>query len=124
MPTLKERLRADLATAMKARDETTVATLRLALTAVTNDEVAGSAARELSDDQVQAVLVRESRKYAESFEAFHSAGRAEQAAEEQARAAVLARYLPAPLDDVELDELVEAAVQATGADSPRAIGPR
>ena len=97
MTELKAQLRTDLTTAMKARDELRTATLRMALAAVTAEEVAGKKARELTDDQVQAVLRREAKKRREAAEAFGSAGRAEQAAREQAEGEVLAGYLPAQL---------------------------
>ena len=73
--TLKERLRADLTTAMKARDELVKATLRMTLTAIGNAEVAGTEARELSDDEVLRVIAKEAKKRAESAEAFAGAGR-------------------------------------------------
>jgi uncharacterized protein YqeY len=122
MAELKERLRGDLNTAMKARDELTTATLRMALTAVTNEEVAGKAARELSDDDVLKVLGREAKKRREAAEAFDAAGRAELANRERAEGEVLDRYLPAPLSDSELGELIAAAVSEAGATSPRDIG--
>lgn len=108
--TLKARLRADLTTAMKARDTLTTGTLRLAIAAITNAEVSGSTARELSDAEVMAVLNKEVRKRAEAAEAFSGAGRAEQAAKEEAEAAVLTGYLPKPLTDAEINALVGSAV--------------
>ena len=122
MPELKDRLHADLNTAMKARDEVTTATLRMALTAVTNEEVAGKAARELSDDEVLKVLAREEKKRREAAEAFDGANRPELAARERAEGEVLDRYLPAQLGDEELAELVAAAVAEAGATSPRDMG--
>ncbi|MGS0687485.1 GatB/YqeY domain-containing protein [Nakamurella sp. GG22] len=115
--TLKGRLRADLTTAMKARDTLTTGTLRMALAAVTTAEVAGSTAKELTDTEVQAVLAKEVRKRAEAAEAFAGAGRAEQAAQEEAEAAVLSGYLPTPLDDAGLGSLVSAAVEQVRADT-------
>ncbi len=115
--TLKGRLRADLTTAMKARDTLTTGTLRMALAAVTTAEVAGSTAKELTDAEVQAVLAKEVRKRGEAAEAFAGAGRAEQAAQEEAEAAVLSGYLPTPLDDAELGSLVTAAVEQVRADT-------
>jgi uncharacterized protein YqeY len=119
---LKARLHADLNAAMKARDEITTATLRMALTAVTNEEVAGKSARELSDDEVIRVLTRENKKRREAAEAFDGAGRPELAARERAEGEVLERYLPAQLDDTELAELVRVAVAETGAASMRDMG--
>jgi hypothetical protein len=122
MPELKDRLHADLNTAMKARDELTTATLRMALTAVTTEEVAGKSARELSDDEVLRVLGKEAKKRREAAEAFAAAGRDELAARERAEGEVLDGYLPAQLDDAELAELVRAAVAEAGATAPNQMG--
>ena len=115
VPELKDRLRTDLTTAMKARDELTTATLRMVLSAVTAEEVAGKEARELTDDDVQAVMRREAKKRREAAEAFAGAGRAEQAERERAEEGVLAAYLPAQLSDDDLTALVAAVGAATGA---------
>ena len=119
---LKERLQADLTGAMKARDELRAATLRMALTAVTTEEVAGKKARVLSDDEVLTVLTREAKKRREAAEAFDGAGRGELATRERAEGEVLAGYLPAQLGEDELAEIVRAAIAETGADSPKAMG--
>jgi uncharacterized protein len=119
---MKDRLRSDLTAAMKARDEVTVRTLRMALTSVTKEEVAGSSARELSDDEVLAVLTREAKRRREAADAFAAAGREGQAAAERAEGAVLDAYLPAQLTDAELGELVATAIEETGASGPRAMG--
>ena len=115
MNELKERLRTDLNAAMRARDQVRLRTLRLALTSITNEEVSGDAARELSDDEIVRVLTREAKKRREAAEAFESAGRADQAAAERAEGAVLAVYLPAQLTDEELTSMVSAAIAETGA---------
>jgi hypothetical protein len=107
---LKARLRADLTAAMKARDTLTTGTIRLALAAITTAEVSGTTAKELSDAEVMAVLGKEVRKRAEAAEAFAGAGRPEQAAKEEAEAAVLTSYLPVPLTDDEVSDLVAKAV--------------
>jgi hypothetical protein len=120
--TLKAQLRSDLTSAMKARDGLRSATIRMALTAITNEEVAGKVARELSDDEVLKVLGREVKKRKEAAEAFAGAGRAEQAAREEAEGEVLSAYLPAQLSDEELHALVDAAVAESGAEGPRAMG--
>ncbi len=122
MSELKDRLRTDLNTAMKARDELTTATLRMALTAVTTEEVAGKAARELTDDEVLKILGREAKKRREAAEAFDGAGRTELAERERAEGTVLDRYLPAQLGDDELGDLVAAAIADAGASSPRDMG--
>jgi uncharacterized protein YqeY len=122
VPPLKERLRADLTTAMKARDELRTATLRMVLSAVTAEEVSGKEARELTDDDVLGVLRREAKKRREAAEAFGSAGRAEQAARELAEGDVLADYLPAQLDDADLAAIVADAVTTTGAAGMKDMG--
>lgn len=110
MAELKARLRADLTTAMKARDTLTTGVLRMTLAAIGTEEVAGDVSRELSDDEVTRVLTREVRKRKEAAEAFRTAGRAEQADGELAEADVLGNYLPKQLDDAELAAIVDRAV--------------
>jgi uncharacterized protein len=122
MPRLKDQLRADLTTAMKARDETRTRTLRMALTAISTEEVSGAAARDLSDDEVIKILTREAKRRREAAAAFADAGRADQAAAEQAEEAVLTGYLPAQLDDDELAAMVAAAIAETGASGPGGMG--
>lgn len=122
---MKSRLQADLTTAMKARDELTASTLRMVLTAITNEEVAGKEHRELTDDDVVTVLGREAKKRRESAEAFDDAGRPELAERERAELGVLAGYLPQALGDDELAAIVAAAVeqvQASGAQGGAAMG--
>jgi uncharacterized protein YqeY len=102
---------------MKARDTLTTGTLRLALAAITTAEVSGSTAKELTDTEVVAVIAKEVRKRAEAAEAFAGAGRAEQAAKEEAEAAVLNGYLPTPLTDDEIAGLVRVAVDGVAANT-------
>jgi uncharacterized protein YqeY len=115
MATLKEQIRADLTTAIKARDELRSSTLRMVLTAITNAEVAGKEAKQLTDDEVLTVLTSEAKKRREAATAFSDGGRAEMAAKEEAEAAVLADYLPEPLTAAEVEALVTAAIEQTGA---------
>jgi uncharacterized protein YqeY len=122
VPELKDRLRTDLTTAMKARDELTTATLRMVLSAVSAEEVAGKESRELTDDEVQGVLRREAKKRREAAEAFAGAGRAEQADRERAEEGVLAAYLPAQLTDADLAALVADVVSRTGASGMKDMG--
>jgi len=124
MSALKDRLRADLTTAMKARDELRSSTLRMVLTAITNAEVAGKVARELSDEDVLGVLSSEAKRRREAAAAFEEGGRAEMAAKEAAEGEVIAEYLPTPLTEAEIAELVTAAIAQTGAadEGMRAMG--
>ncbi|GHH85293.1 hypothetical protein GCM10018793_52650 [Streptomyces sulfonofaciens] len=125
MTTLKSKLQEDLTAAIKERDELRSSTLRLTLSAITNEEVAGKSARELSDQEVQKVITREAKKRREAAEAFAKGGRPEQAEREKAEGEVLAAYLPKQLSDEELEQIVAAAVAeavGAGAEGPRAMG--
>ncbi|RKT52092.1 GatB/YqeY domain-containing protein [Saccharothrix australiensis] len=115
MAELKARLQADLTTAIKNRETVRAGALRMALAAITTEEVSGKSARELSDDEVLKVITREVKKRREAAEAFAGAGRAEQAELERSESAVLEGYLPAQLDDAELAALVDAAVAEVAA---------
>lgn len=125
MTKLKNRLREDLTAAIKERDELRSATIRLTLSAITNEEVAGKTSRELSDAEVLGVITREAKKRREAADAYERGGRAESAARERAEGEVLAGYLPKQLADDELSALVAEAVReaaAGGAEGPRAMG--
>jgi uncharacterized protein YqeY len=122
MSSLKDRLNADLTAAMKARDELVTATLRMALTAVRMEEVAGKTARSLSDQEVLAVLAREAKKRREAAEAFMAGGRAELAERERAEGVVLDRYLPAQLGDEDLADVVRKALAETGVTDVKQLG--
>ena len=113
---LKSKLQSDLTESMRARDVVRTATIRMALTAVHADEVAGDAARALSDDEVITVLGREAKKRREAAAAYDSANRPELAERERAELAVLQAYLPEQLGDSELSAIVSAAVQMAAAD--------
>jgi uncharacterized protein YqeY len=123
MSTLKDRLTVDMRTAMKARDEIVTSTLRMALAAVRNAEVAGKESRELSDDEVLGVLTKEAKKRREAATAFADAGRREQAAKERAEEEVLDRYLPKQLAEAELADLVAGALAAGGFTGRAQMGP-
>ncbi|HET7356996.1 MAG TPA: GatB/YqeY domain-containing protein [Nocardioidaceae bacterium] len=124
MSDLKDRLRADLTTAMKSRDELRSSTLRMLLAAITTAEVAGKQPRELSDDDVVGVLSTEAKKRREAAEAFEGGGRAEQAAKERAEAEVIVEYLPEQLSDEEISALVAGTIErlGVGAEGMRAMG--
>ncbi|MBI1352234.1 MAG: GatB/YqeY domain-containing protein [Actinomycetales bacterium] len=125
MSALKDQLQSDLTVAMKGRDELSAATIRMVLTAITNEEVAGKEHRELSDDDVITVLGREAKKRREAAEAYTDAGREELAERERSELDVIARYLPQPLTEDEVRALVDAAVAevtAGGASGGQAMG--
>ena len=123
MSTLKTRLETDLRDAMKARDELVTATLRMAITAVRNAEVAGKEARDLSDDEVLGVLTREAKKRREAATAFRDGGRTESADRELAEEEVILRYLPKQLTDDEVADIVRAALAEGGFTAMAQMGP-
>jgi uncharacterized protein YqeY len=124
MSALKDRLRSDLTTAIKARDEVRSSTIRMLLTAITNAEVAGKEQRELSDDDIIGVLSTEAKRRREAATAFDGGGRLEMADKERAEGVVIADYLPAQLSEAEIAAIVTAAVEQTGAsgEGMRAMG--
>jgi uncharacterized protein YqeY len=125
MSDMKQTLQSDLTESIRSRDEVRSATLRMALAAITNEEVSGKTARVLTDDEVIMVLGREAKKRRESVEAYTSAGRQELADREEAELAVLAKYLPEALSDAELSALIAQAldeIKAQGAEGMKAMG--
>lgn len=118
----KARLQSDLTDAIRERDGVRSSTLRMVLTAVSNAEVAGKEHRDLNDDEVMAVVVKEAKKRREAADAFISAGRTELAEKEQAELACLEGYLPKQLSDEEIDAVVAEAVAATGASGMKDMG--
>lgn len=119
---LKDQLKSDLTVSMKARDELRSATLRMVLTAVTNEEVSGKEARTLSDADVITVLSRESKKRKEAAQAYEDASRPELAERELAEQAIIAAYLPKQLSDDEIKDIVAAAIQESGASGMGGMG--
>jgi hypothetical protein len=124
MSTLKDQLRTDLTSAMKARDKERAGTLRMVMASITEAEVAGKEAKELTDDEIITILTREAKKRREAATAFADGGRAEQAEKETAEAAVITEYLPAQLSAEEISDLVSKAIAQTGAadEGMRAMG--
>ena len=125
MSALKDQLQSDLTDAMRAQDELTMATLRMALAAITNAEVSGKEARELSDDEVVVVLTSEAKKRREAAESFDAGGATDRADRERAELGVLQRYLPEQLSEDEIKAIVAAAVAAAAAEGktgPAAMG--
>lgn len=122
MGAFKDRLQSDLTAAMRARDELTTATLRMVLTAVGTEQVAGKTARELTDEQVLQVVGREAKKRREAAAAFSDGGRPDRAERELAEERVLTSYLPAQLSDDDLTTLVREAIQDSGASGSHAMG--
>jgi len=119
---IKETLQKDLSEAIRGRNEITSGTIRMVLTAITNEEVAGKEARVLSDDEVITVLSREAKKRREASEAFEAAGRADKAALEKSEGEVIARYLPAQLSEADIAAIIAEAIASTGAAGPADMG--
>jgi uncharacterized protein YqeY len=110
MAELKERLRVDLTEAMKSQDKLRTATLRMILAAIQTEEVSGKQARELTDDDILKVLAREAKKRSEAAEIYTQNGRGELAAEEHAEGRIIDEYLPTPLTDAEVADVVDTAI--------------
>ena len=119
---IKETLQKDLTEAIRGRNEITSGTIRMVLTAITNEEVAGKEARVLSDDEVITVLSREAKKRREASEAFENAGRADKAALEKSEGEVIAKYLPVQLSEADIAAIIAEAIASTGAAGPADMG--
>ena len=122
MAQLKDQLKKDLTDAIKSHNQVISGTLRMALTAITNEEVSGKEARVLSDDEIITVLSREAKKRREAAEEFAKANRPDKAAEEKAEGEVIAKYLPAQLSEDDIKKMIAAAVASTGAAGPGDMG--
>jgi uncharacterized protein YqeY len=119
---LKEKLQADLTDAIRSRNEVVSGTVRMLLAAITNEEVAGKAAKVLTDAEIITVLSREAKKRREAVEAYTQAKRDDLASKEKAEAAVIANYLPEQLSEDEIKKLIQAAIAETGAAGPAGMG--
>lgn len=119
---IKETLREDLTASIRSQDKVVSETLRMVLTAITNEEVAGKEARTLTDDEVITVLSREAKKRREAAEEFSKAGRDDKAAAEKAEGVIIAKYLPAQLSEDEIKKIITDAVAKTGAAGPADMG--
>ena len=119
---LKEKLQADLTDAIRSRNEVVSGTVRMLLAAITNEEVAGKAAKVLTDAEIITVLSREAKKRREAVEAYTQAKRDDLAGKEKAEAAVIANYLPEQLSEVEINKLIQAAIAETGASGAAGMG--
>ena len=119
---LKEKLQADLTDAIRSRNEVVSGTVRMLLAAITNEEVAGKAAKVLTDAEIITVLSREAKKRREAVEAYTQAKRDDLASKEKAEAAVIAKYLPEQLREDEIKKLIQEAINETGASGPAGMG--
>ncbi|CAB4599979.1 MAG: GatB/YqeY domain-containing protein [Actinobacteria bacterium] len=119
---LKETLQSDLTEAIRSRDEMSSGTIRMVLSAITNEEVSGKSARVLTDAEIITVLSREAKKRREAAEAFAEAGRADRATAEIEEGKVIARYLPEQLSEADLKKMIADAIAETGATGPSGMG--
>ena len=119
---LKEKLQSDLTAAMRARDDVRSSTIRMILTSIRNEEVAGKEAKSLSDAEVITVLSREAKKRREAAEAFDSAGAKDRADAERSEGVVISEYLPQQLTESEIRVLISQAMTETGATTPAQMG--
>jgi len=119
---LKEKLQADLTDAIRSRNEVVSGTVRMLLAAITNEEVAGKAAKVLTDAEIITVLSKEAKKRREAVEAYTQAKRDDLAGKEKAEAAVIANYLPEQLSEDEIKKLIADAIAETGAKGPAGMG--
>jgi uncharacterized protein YqeY len=125
MTSLKEQLKQDLTKSLKEQDAVRSSTLRMALTAITNEEVSGKEAKVLSDAEVLVVLTKEAKKRKESVEAFNQANRKDLADKEAQELKVLEKYLPSALTEEELNKIIDEAIaeaKASGAEGMKAMG--
>jgi uncharacterized protein YqeY len=119
---LKEKLQADLTDAIRARDEVKSGTVRMLLTAITNEEVAGKSAKVLTDTEIITVLSRESKKRREAVDAYTEAKREDLANKEKAEGVIIAQYLPEQLSEVEIKKMIADAIAETNAAGPAGMG--
>jgi uncharacterized protein YqeY len=120
--TIKEKLQSDLNGAIKSRNIVVTESIRMVLSAITNEEVAGKEKRELTDAEVITVLAREAKKRREAAEAFENGGRADRAAAERAEGEVIASYLPEQLTEDDIKKLIAETIAAVGAAGPSDMG--
>ncbi|MEJ6578153.1 MAG: GatB/YqeY domain-containing protein [Actinomycetota bacterium] len=119
---LKERLHSDLTEAIRSRDELRSGTIRMVLTAITNEEVSGKSARVLSDAEIITVLSREAKKRREAADAFKDASRADRAEQETKEGRVITEYLPEQLSQEDITKIIADAIAETGASGPAGMG--
>ena len=119
---LKEKLQADLTEAIRGRDEVKSGTIRMLLSAITNEEVAGKTSKILTDAEIITVLSREKKKRREAVEAFTAAKRDDLADKEKAEGVIIAQYLPEQLSEAEIKKMIADAITETNAAGPAGMG--
>jgi hypothetical protein len=119
---LKERLQGDLTEAIRSRDELRSGTIRMVLTAITNEEVSGKSARVLVDTEIITVLSREAKKRREAADAFKDAGHADRSERETSEGKIITEYLPEQLSEDDVKKIIADAITETGAAGPAGMG--
>lgn len=120
---LKDQLQEDLKTAMKARDEVTVSTLRMLKSAIGYYEIQkGGAGYTATDEDVMTVINTQVKQRRDSIEQYQNAGRQELADKEITELEVLKKYLPEQMGEEEIRQLVDDAVTQSGATSAADMG--
>lgn len=122
MSNLRAQLRSDLAASMKAKDKVRTGTIRMLLSAITQEETQGTSKKELDEAQLVQVVAREIKKRRESAEIYRSNGRDDLAESELAEVSVLEDYQPKQLTDEELSSLIDAVITTVGATSMKDMG--
>jgi uncharacterized protein YqeY len=119
---LKEKLQVDLIQSMRDRNHMVSATIRMLLTAITNEEVAGKTAKVLTDGEIITVLSREAKKRREAVDAYTQAKRDDLANKEKAEGVIIAQYLPEQLSEDEVKKMITEAIAETNASGPAGMG--
>lgn len=117
---LKEKIDQELKEAMRSKDERKLSALRMLKTAIRRAEV--DKMRELTEEEIIAVIADEAKKRREAIEEFTRGGREDLALQEKEELAVLETYLPKPLSREEIEELARQAIKEVGATDPRQLG--
>ena len=119
---LKEKLQIDLTQSIRNRNHMVSATIRMLLTAITNEEVAGKTAKILTDVEIITVLSRESKKRREAVDAYTDAKREDLANKEKAEGVIIAQYLPEQLSETDIKKMIVDAIAETNASGPAGMG--
>ena len=120
--TLKEQLANDLADALRQGDDTRKSTIRMLMTAISTEEVAGAERRELGEDEVLKVVARQVKQRRDSIEEFNKAGREELAEKEAAEMKVLRAYMPEQAGREEIEAEARKVIGEVGASGPQDKG--
>lgn len=117
---LKSQINEDMKTAMKAKDSATLSAIRLLMAQIKQKEV--DTRLELDDSGIISVIDKMLKQRSDAIVLYKQGGREDLAGKEQAEIDVLQRYLPQPLSDQEIDQLIDAAIQSSGVSGMQAMG--